>query len=72
MRDFAWMLRRHQDNILTYFQLKITNGVVEGLNNKAKVVSHRSYGFRTSFIYITDLYHCMGKLPVPQLLHKFL
>ena len=72
MRDFAWMLRRHQDNILTYFQLKITNGVVEGLNNKAKVVSHRSYGFRTSFIYITALYHCMGKLPVPQLLHKFL
>jgi transposase len=47
MRDFAWMLRRHKDNILTYFQLKITNGIVEGLNNKAKVVSHRSDGFRT-------------------------
>lgn len=72
MRDFAWMLRRHQENILTYFQLKITNGAVEGLNNKAKVVSHRSYGFRTSSTYITALYHCMGKLPVPQLLHRFL
>jgi hypothetical protein len=38
MRDFAWMIRRHQDNILNYFKVRIDNGVVEGLNNKAKVV----------------------------------
>lgn len=73
MRDFAWMLRRHQDNILSYFQMPITNGVVEGLNNKAKVVSHRSYGFRTASNFITALYHCLGKLPIPgHSLHKFL
>jgi transposase len=38
MRDFAWMIRRHEDNILSYFKLPIHNGTVEGLNNKAKVV----------------------------------
>jgi hypothetical protein len=58
MRDFAWMPRNHEDNILTYFDVRITNGAVEGMNNKAKVASHRCYGFRTAKNYITALYHC--------------
>lgn len=72
MRDFAWMLRRHQDDILNYFKLRIDNGAVEGMNNKAKVVSHRCYGFRTAHNYITALYHCLGNLPEPELVHRFL
>ena len=48
MRDFAWMLRRHQEDILSYFEMRLDNGAVEGMNNKAKVVSHRCYGFRTA------------------------
>jgi transposase len=71
MRDFAWMLRRHEENILAFFDQRITNGRVEGLNNKAKVISHRSYGFRTVSTYITALYHCLGKLPQPKLVHRF-
>ena len=47
MRDFAWMLRRHEHGLLNYFKLRIDNGMVEGLNNKAKVVSHRAYGYRS-------------------------
>jgi transposase len=35
MRDFAWMLRKHQEGVLNYFAMPITNGIVEGLNNKA-------------------------------------
>jgi len=72
MRDFAWLLRNHEENILTYFDEQITNAAVEGMNNKAKVVSHRSYGFRTASTYITALYHCLGELPEPKLVHKFL
>ena len=72
IRDFAWMLRRHEDVILNYFDLRIDNGAVEGMNNKAKVVSHRCYGFRTVGTYITALYHCLGKLPEPKLVHRFL
>ena len=71
MRDFAWMLRRHEQGLLNYFKLRIDNGMVEGLNNKAKVVSHRAYGYRSSHMYITALYHCMGDLQMPQLLHRF-
>lgn len=72
LRDFAWTLRRHEEDILNYFQLRIDNGAVEGMNNKAKVVSHRCYGFRTPHNYITALYHCLGKLPEPELTHRFL
>ena len=71
MRDFAWMLRRHEQGLLNYFKLRIDNGMVEGLNNKAKVVSHRAYGYRSSHMYITALYHCLGDLQMPKLLHRF-
>lgn len=72
MRDFAWLLRRHETDILNYFDLRIDNGAVEGMNNKAKVVSHRCYGFRKAQTYITALYHCLGNLPESQLVHRFL
>jgi len=71
MRDFAWMLRRHEDDILSYFRMPIDNGTVEGLNNKAKLVIHRAYGFRTAKNYIRNLYHCLGDLPLPQTVHTF-
>jgi len=47
MRDFAWMVRRHEEGILNYFKIPISNGIVEGLNNKAKIISHRAYGYRS-------------------------
>jgi transposase len=72
MRDFAWTLRRHEEGILAYFDERISNGAVEGMNNKAKVVSHRCYGFRTAATYITALYHCLGDLPEPELVHRFM
>jgi transposase len=71
MRDFAWMVRRHETNILTWFNMPINNGSVEGLNNKAKVVSHKAYGFRTADNFIRNLYHCMSYLPEPPLMHRF-
>ena len=71
MRDFAWMLRRHQKDILNYFRVPIHNGTVEGLNNKAKLVIHKAYGFRTASNYICNLYHCLGDLPLPKIMHRF-
>lgn len=31
LRDFAWMLRRHEDGILAYFDCRIDNGAVEAM-----------------------------------------
>ena len=72
MRDFAWMLRRHKENILTYFKARIDNGAVEGMNRKAKVVSQRAYGYRTFDTFKLALYHVLGDLPMPEFTHKFL
>lgn len=71
LRDFAWMLRRHQDDLMNYFRMPIHNGTVEGLNNKAKVIIHKAYGFRSAKNYIRNLYHCMADLPLPKTLHTF-
>ena len=71
MRGFAWMVRRHEEDILNYFRMPIDNGTVEGLNNKAKLVIHKAYVFRAAKNYIRNLYHCLGDLPLPQTVHTF-
>ncbi|HEX9727354.1 MAG TPA: ISL3 family transposase [Gemmatimonadales bacterium] len=71
MRNFAWMLRGHEEDLLNYFRMPLDNGTVEGLNNKAKILIHKAYGFRTPKTYILNLYHCLGDLPLPQTVHTF-
>jgi transposase len=71
IRKFAWMIRRHEKNILSYFKLPINNASVEGLNNKAKIISRRAYGFRSIRNHILNLYHCLADLPWPKMVHTF-
>ena len=47
------------------------SGVVQGQNNKAKVVLRKSYGFKTSQMLKMSLYHKRGKLLVPELAHEY-
>jgi transposase len=72
MRDFAWMIKRHKEQILNYFKVPITNASVEGMNRKAKVVSQRAYGYRTVGTFQLALYHVLGDLPMPETTHRFL
>ena len=46
-------------------------GVVEGLNNKAKVTMRKGYGYRTFRVTELSLYHVLGKLSEPKLAHSF-
>jgi len=71
MRDFAWLLRRHQTAILNYFDMPITNATVEGLNNKAKKISYKAYGYRTVSTFICNLYHGLAQLTLPKSMHSF-
>ncbi|MGB6300046.1 MAG: transposase [Rivularia sp. (in: cyanobacteria)] len=34
------------DEVIAYFDNGITNGVVEGINNKLKLIKRSDYGFR--------------------------
>lgn len=58
-------LRTHRAGILAWTRLRISNGALEGMNNKVKVISHRAYGFSTSWAYIANIYHCCAALPLP-------
>jgi transposase len=73
MKKIARSLRRHRELILNYFRAQklLSSGVVEGLNNKAKVTMRKSYGFRTYRVLELALYHSLGKLPEPESTHEF-
>jgi len=72
MKKIARSLRHHPELMLNYFRAKklISSGVVEGLNNKAKVTMRKSYGFRTYRVLELALYHSL-KLPGPVSTHDF-
>jgi len=73
MKKIARTLRSHRALILNYFRAKkaFSSGIVEGLNNKAKLTMRKSYGFRTFHVTETALYHALGKLPEPDVAHRF-
>ena len=64
-KKFAQMLRSHLDGILPWTKTRVSNGTVEGMNNKIKSISHRSFGFRTAENFIAAIYHCCARLPLP-------
>jgi transposase len=73
LKKIARSLRQHRPLILNYFraQKTLSSGVVEGLNNKAKITMRKSYGFRTFRVLELALYHSLGRLPEPELTHDF-
>ena len=73
MQAMAQTLRNKRDLILNWFRADgaLSSGVVEGFNNKLKLTTRKSYGFRTQNAYETTLYHNLGDLPVPKLTHSF-
>ncbi len=74
MKEFAKTIQCHKTLILNWFKARqagISLGAVEGLNNKAKVTTKRSYGFRTPRVAKIALYHTLGNLPAPVLTHRF-
>jgi transposase len=64
-KKFVRMLRSHLDGVLAWTKTRLSNGAVEGMNNKIKSISHRSFGFRTAKNFIAAIYHCCARLPLP-------
>jgi transposase len=73
MKKIALSLREHRELILNWFRARgtISTGTVEGLNNKAKLVIRKAFGFRTYRVIEIALYHTLGKLPEPNFTHEF-
>jgi transposase len=74
MKKVARTLRVHEELLMNWFKAKgeISSAAVEGLNNKIRVVTRRSYGFRTYDAMEIALYHTLGRLPEPgEFTHRF-
>lgn len=73
LKKVARSIRKHKPLILNWFKAKkqFSSGIVEGLNNKAKVTTRMSYGFRTYKCAEIALYHALGDLPEPPAAHRF-
>jgi transposase len=50
-------LEKYKEQILNYFTHRITNGVVEGINNKIKTLKRQAYGFRDMEYFKLRLLH---------------
>lgn len=73
MKEMARSLRSHRSLLLNWFKAKklYSSGVVEGLNNKVRTTTKRSYGFRTYDVLQVSLYHNLAALPLPPVTHRF-
>jgi len=54
----ARTIRRHRTGILTAIRLGLTNGRLEGLNSRIRLISHRSFGFHSADPLIALVYLC--------------
>ncbi len=73
MKKIARTIRTHRSLNLNWFRGRgeVSSGVVEGLNNKVKLVTRKSYGFRTAGVAKLALRHNLGRFPVPEHIHRF-
>jgi len=43
----ARTIRRHFEGVVAYLKERLTNGIVEGFNNKLRMIARRAFGFRS-------------------------
>jgi transposase len=58
----ARTLRKYRDGVLDAIRFGLSNGRMEGLNNKIGVLKHRAYGFHSAAALIAMIYLCCTKL----------
>jgi transposase len=56
----ARTVRQHRDGILAYVAYRLTNGVVEGINNRLRMIARRAFGFHGPKPLIAMLFLCCG------------
>ena len=73
MKKIARSLRRHRPLILNWFraQKELSSAAVEGLNANAKLAIRKARGFRTHEALEIALFHQLGRLPEPEMTHRF-
>jgi transposase len=60
----ARTIRRHHAGILAAIRLGLSNGRLEGLNSRIRLISHRSFGFHSATPLIALVYLCCSRIVI--------
>lgn len=60
IKKVARMIRNHLDGVLGWVKWRISNGRLEGMNNRIRLLSHRSFGLHSAGALISLVYLCCG------------
>jgi len=60
----ARTLRKHKPGVLAAVELGISNGRLEALNSKVRLLSHRAYGFHSADALIAMIYLCCAGITI--------
>jgi transposase len=60
----ARTIRQHKHGVLAAIQLGLSNGRLEALNSKVRLISHRAYGFHSADALIAMIYLCCGGIQI--------
>ncbi|MBA3808585.1 MAG: ISL3 family transposase [Solirubrobacterales bacterium] len=60
----ARTIRKHKAGVLAAIALELSNGRLEGLNSKIRLLSHRAYGFHSADALIAIIYLCCTNIQI--------
>ena len=60
----ARTIRKHKQGVLAAIELNISNGRLEALNSKVRLISHRAYGFHSADALIAMIYLCCAGITI--------
>ncbi|MCK5740387.1 transposase, partial [bacterium] len=61
-KKFVIMIKNHWTGITNYAESQITNGILEGINNKIQLAKRRARGYRNMNNFINMIHFIAGKL----------
>jgi transposase len=60
----ARTIRQHKQGVLAAIELGISNGRLEALHSKVRLISHRAYGFHSANALIAMIYLCCAGIQI--------
>ena len=60
----ARTIRKHKQGVLAAIELGLSNGRLEALNSKVRLISHRAYGFHSADALIAMIYLCCAGITI--------
>jgi len=71
IKKAAYTVKRHWDGIVKWYESKINNGILEGLNSGIQAAKSKARGYKTFKNYKAIVYLLSGKLDFSLVNSKF-